>query len=729
MGLFQTIAEKNQMGTSTETTTVPKTTTGGVFSRVAEKQSQPSGVRKFVGDIAKPFEEIGGEVLGRLTGIRPDVKTGGIASTGVKPITSGKQLAGDILEGVSYAIPGARIASGAIKTGVAKNIGLGALSGEMYGAGQGLQEGKTVGEALTSAVPTALAGGTAMGTIPLVGKAPKAIQEFIAPTEKQLESKLLSKFSKGVKPTILGKGTTGKLEQYNDNVIKAVKTIKENEPNISFLTDEGESIIGQSPKSLKQLTDAVEQTKKTIFTQYDTIAREAGGAGLNVELKPIASELDNVINNKALNISNPNAIAYAKLLKDRLTTANKIDASTAQEVIQNYNKSLEAFYKNPTYDNASQAAIDAMVANNMRKSLDEGIEGITGKAYQELKNKYSSLKSVEKDIVKAFLRDERKGTKGLIDFTDILSGGQVINGIISLNPATIGGGIASKAIASFYKKLNDPNRAIEKVFNIAGKLPELPKKQVTPRLQLPAPTSKVRSEIMNQGVIPLSKKTQSKADEEMIQKFGQRNQISQTKNPIAKVIPKTGESAQSIKNNKNGIIPASVPDKLKDASGKLPALGAMPLLGEKLEPDNQEPFMKPDPRVLRPSGTSTEDLKKAIANNETSGVKNPYSFRKFSGSKQYGEDLGKYQITTARLSEKSKEFLGRKVTPDEFISSPSLQDKFIKAQIDWQKANGLNDAEVLATHRHGWGNMKPEQLKKAVSARQAYINKALSSLK
>lgn len=153
----------------------------------------------------------------------------------------------------------------------------------------------------------------------------------------------------------------------------------------------------------------------------------------------------------------------------------------------------------------------------------------------------------------------------------------------------------------------------------------------------------------------------------------------------------------------------------------------MPLLGSPQE-DKQEAFMKPG-RLVEKKGTSTEDLKKALANNETGGVKNPYSLRKFSGSTKYGEDLGKYQITTARLSEKSKDFLGRKVTPDEFIANPSLQDRFIDAQIKWQKENGLSDKEILATHRHGWGNMKPEQLKKAVSAREEYIKKALEYIK
>ena len=153
------------------------------------------------------------------------------------------------------------------------------------------------------------------------------------------------------------------------------------------------------------------------------------------------------------------------------------DAETVQAVIQNYNKSLEAFYRNPTYDSASQAAIDAMIANRLRTALDDGISGLTGEQYAALKQQYGSLKSMEKDVLRATLRDSRRNVKGLIDFTDIFSGGQVISGILSFNPALIASGVTQKAIAQYIKFLNDPNRAIRQMFEAADEL--------TPQSSLP----------------------------------------------------------------------------------------------------------------------------------------------------------------------------------------------------------------------------------------------------
>lgn len=301
------------------------------------------------------------------------------------------------------------------------------------------------------------------------------VAKLTARSEQQIESAIVKKFEKGVKPLLPGKTTPAKLDRYRDDVVTAVKVIKENKPNLSFTDDVEGVVTGQDPRSLQHLAEAVEQTKKAVFTKYDGLAKTAGEAGVAVDMKPIASELQTVIGNRALAITNPRAIQYAESLSERLTAAGKLDASTAQEVIQNYNKSLEAFYRNPSYDTASQAAIDAMVANRMRTALDDGISGLTGEQYAVLKAQYGALKSIEKDVIKASLRDARKGVKGLIDFSDIFSGGQVVNGILTLNPAQIASGLTQKGIAEFYKYLNNPNRAIEQMFKAADSLPSVGK--------------------------------------------------------------------------------------------------------------------------------------------------------------------------------------------------------------------------------------------------------------
>lgn len=553
------IANKLQAASTTSSQGgVPESTPtgGGVVSRALAKQNapkEPGFVQSVAQSIAKPF-------LGMFSQARDIATSVGDLGTGIKDAAQGKQVtvpdrpnqsefdygylgkqksfgaatpdkegADAIMRGAGAGagmasnIPVARVGTAVAKGFIPKALELakeGAVSGGLFGAGSALQDDKSFGEAVVEGGVNALGGAILGPTIAIPGALKNKIMK---PTEQMLENRLLEKFQKGIRPTITGgKATTEGLEKYNKNVISAVKTISENEPNLVFTNADGEAVRGKVPTSIKELMDAGEQTKKSIFDQYDALAKEAGGKGLNVELAPISKELDGVINNEALQLTNPRAIDYAMQLQERLMGKGKITAGTAQDVIQNYNKSLEAFYRNPTYDNASHVAIDALVANQMRKHLDEGIEGLTGKAYQELKNKYGALKAIEKDVIKAHLRDERRNVKGLIDFSDILSGGQLVHGILSMNPATIGSSLTQKAIASFYKSINDPNKAIQKVFEVANKLPGAAKKDVKPRLQLPAPKSNIRSEVYNQNTIPLNAKSESARTNEMVAKFGKQ---------------------------------------------------------------------------------------------------------------------------------------------------------------------------------------------------------------
>ena len=147
------------------------------------------------------------------------------------------------------------------------------------------------------------------------------------------------------------------------------------------------------------------------------------------------------------------------------------------------------------------------------------------------------------------------------------------------------------------------------------------------------------------------------------------------------------------------------------------------------EPDTETKAQQ-EPETT-PETQKVEQLASQIARAETRGEKDPYSVAKWSDrtlgpASPLGKDLGKYQITSARLREKSKAFLGRVVSDIEFLASPELQDRFIKAQVEWQLKHGLTPEQVLATHRRGWGNMKPEQLKKAVDNSKQYIEMAMN---
>lgn len=306
-------------------------------------------------------------------------------------------------------------------------------------------------------------------------------QRFSGPSDDAI----VSSYTKAVKPTMAGKVGPGQLDQYNQKVPVAVKAITANKDNLSFVGDTGDMETGKLPTSRMELADAVEQTKANIFKQYDTLAKQSGEQGATVPLDSAGQALDKVVNNEALQLANPNAVKYAQDIQSRLQnpdgTYKAVTPEVAQDVIKNMNATLKAFYRNPTYDTASRAAIDAGVVNQLRSSLDKAINESTGANYQALKNQYAALSAIEKDVNKAALAQMKQtgsNMSGFGKYVDIFSGGDMVNGLLTLNPGLFVKGAAQSAFSHLFQWWNSPDRAVSSMFKESskGSTPQLPKK-------------------------------------------------------------------------------------------------------------------------------------------------------------------------------------------------------------------------------------------------------------
>jgi len=381
-------------------------------------------------------------------------------------------------------------AAGAIGGGIAgASIGpLGAIAGGGLGyAGAkgladigeealGYKEPVGVGERTLEAGEDILKGGAMEAGGQVVGTVLSGIYRG---GEKYINKAIDWGIEKGLRPSVVGKTTHAQYKKYIERAREAVKTIIADKDNLILTDESGNLIKGELPKSLKQFTEAIGQSKKSIFAQYDAMAEKAGGS--KIVLNPIADELNLIAANKVVRDKSPGVAEYAAArAKSLLSNAPKTPlsgrvenvgppkatytASQAQEAIAHYNNSLEAYYKNPSYDNANIASVDAMIVNRLRRELDRTIEESVGPGYQQLKNTYGALTALEKDVTHRAIVDARKNIKGLIDFTDIFSGGQVITGIATGQPVLIGTGLAQKGIAKTYKWWIDPNRIVSSMF-------------------------------------------------------------------------------------------------------------------------------------------------------------------------------------------------------------------------------------------------------------------------
>lgn len=294
---------------------------------------------------------------------------------------------------------------------------------------------------------------------------------------------IIDSYNKAIKPSVAGKTGPGQLEAYNNSVVHAVKTVADNKLNLSFEDANGNKVTGELPQSRAEFADAISQTKQVIFSQYDALAKKASGQGVEVSLGKAGDALEGVINSESLKLTNPEAIKYAQAVKERL---HSIDPTTgqptadyktvtpdvAQEAISSWNASLKAFYKNPSYESASRAAIDAGVVNALRQALDETINNATGENYQGVKHQYGALSTVEKDVNKAAMAQAKQtgsNASGLGKYIDVFSGGDILSGLLSLNPAMFTKGVAQMGISHLFQILNSPDRAVQTMFKHVSK--------------------------------------------------------------------------------------------------------------------------------------------------------------------------------------------------------------------------------------------------------------------
>lgn len=145
---------------------------------------------------------------------------------------------------------------------------------------------------------------------------------------------------------------------------------------------------------------------------------------------------------------------------------DNLTVEEAQTFSQHLNQNLKAFYKNWNANDIGRSTVEALVNNNLKKAIDESIENALwqGEQYSHLKKQYGQLRSIEEEVAKRALVDQRKNAKNLFDLTDIYSANQVIDSLANLNPIGLVKWGATSLIKNWYKRLNDPDVQIKKLF-------------------------------------------------------------------------------------------------------------------------------------------------------------------------------------------------------------------------------------------------------------------------
>lgn len=393
-----------------------------------------------------------------------------------------KQITGEALGTVvdiaGFGSFGSTVLGGAVaKQAISKTIAKGAIVGAGWGAmGAGtsaMAEGESNKEIVKS-IGIGVGAGAVLGgiLIPAASTVISKIKNVISPSISYLTGKLESSFVKGVKPLLSKMKTPFGRIKYYEKATEAIHLIASNKNSLQF-TDNitGEIIKGRNPKNLIEFSDAIDQTKKMVFNAYDELVKKADSKmfvdgilppGKYFDIKPVVNKINSFT--KDLKYS-PKIRQYAAELIPEVQELAGSKTSVIQDRVKELNSSLAGFYEGRI--NKYKAQIDASVAGLLRTELNNTIEKLSGSGgYSKLKSLYGSLLTIEKDVNRRALAVSRLQPVGLSQsITDVFSGGELIMGALTQNPAQMAKGLGMKTITNYVKYLNSPDRQVKSIFN------------------------------------------------------------------------------------------------------------------------------------------------------------------------------------------------------------------------------------------------------------------------
>lgn len=476
----------------------------------------------------------------------------------------------NILVGNRLAAP-LKIAKGVgLGSKVAQTVARGAVENAPFAA-EAAKDGDLKNAAAGVGVQTALD-----ITLPVAGKVAKSAKTMFN-AEKKLDNAIEKGVSKGIKPTVIGKPSLAKMEGFYKKAGDAVKTIADNRSAIKVVDQNGNPV--SHPRTAAEMAQAIDQTKKIIYKKYNDMAVAAGDNGAAFDPDNIVEKLTELASPEGFYKGNKDARMYAASLIKDVQELKGARPEVIEERIREYNESLAGYFAGRA--DKVNARIDASIANALRQELDDKITNSVGEGYQALKNQYGSLKAIENEVNKRALVNARKNTKGIADLTDIFTGGDLIAGVMTMNPALIARGVAGRGIKEVFKSLNNPDRYIDQMFRQAySKLPEPPVAPAGPNAISSALSGLESPAFARKGIKPdeMIKKDQRVSRDKLL---GLPAPMVGTGQKIEPMLPTVGERVRSIGTNPpKPIKPLALPAPMI-GEGKIEPM--LPTLGNKLK--------------------------------------------------------------------------------------------------------------------------------------------------
>lgn len=301
----------------------------------------------------------------------------------------------------------------------------------------------------------------------------------IQPTSEVIDKQFL----KAVNPGTRGMDKYAKVQNLKDRARSAVESIVDNKKNLNLSDSGGNVAPGKLPETLDEFSQAISQTKKTVFNKYDAMLKDAGEQGATVPLRPIADEILTAVSHPQIEDLSPTVQNYGIELANRLQKRGTYTLTEAQDAIEGLNNKLKSYFNNPTPEALHQAVIDRAVVNHLRNALVKSVEGKTGKGYDILRRQYGALNTVEDSVTKAAVKNAGHASTGIGRMFDALSSGDIVNGILTLNPGLVTKGVFQVGVRKVFAGLNNPNKVVGTMFKNVDRIKNIdPQKRAMQQL-------------------------------------------------------------------------------------------------------------------------------------------------------------------------------------------------------------------------------------------------------
>ena len=298
---------------------------------------------------------------------------------------------------------------------------------------------------------------------------PQALSIPTTPITKRVSNKVRQTVSEIIDLSGEGKNRPKQRIAYLDRAESAIGDIIANKNNLNFVDINGKALPHKLPTNrdtaLMDMTQAIEQTKQSIWPEVEIAMQDASNIGKTVSTKQAITNIQQYISSPSI-VSRPDSNAIIKQGKKMIEYYQKVgelDPLTAQTIIKDRNATLSAMkrFTSTTLSDTDKAGLYAAEKSGLNDSFRQVIGNEATGALQ----RYGNLLEIEDDFNKMI---HTRLAKGGVDYAatwGVLEGIKTLAGH-AFNPSALG---AAHLISEFRKANYDAGKKISKMFKLAEK--------------------------------------------------------------------------------------------------------------------------------------------------------------------------------------------------------------------------------------------------------------------